>query len=335
MTARSTDPHVHDVSVVVPVYKGESTLPSLLRELDALTTTTASPRGASWRIGEVLLVFDNGPDRSAAVIRELSRQYDFVRPVWLSRNYGQHPATLAGMASSGGEWIATVDEDGQHDPQDIGLLLDAALADTAPLVYAAPTNAAPHGPLRNAASRGAKAVVSALAGNKGVLEFQSFRLVLGEIGRSVAAYSGPDVYLDVALSWVASSSTTAPIRLREESGRASGYSTRRLLSHFWRLILSSGTRVLRIVSALGAVLAVIGVVMAVIVAAHRLVTWSLPEGWTSLMVVLLIASGATLFVLGVIAEYLGIAVKSALGKPSYLIVTDPEHGPLSEEKSRA
>jgi glycosyltransferase involved in cell wall biosynthesis len=325
----------HEVSIVVPVYKGESSLPSLLREIDPLTELTRSPAGALWRVREVLLVFDNGPDGSAATIRRMAAEHPYVRPVWLSRNYGQHSATLAGMASSGGEWIATVDEDGQHDPRDIGVLLDAALAESSPLVYAAPSNPAPHGPLRNAASRAAKAIVAGLAGDPRVLEFQSFRLILGEIGRSVAAYSGPDVYLDVALSWVAARSTSAPVALRAESGRTSGYSGRRLLSHFWRLILSSGTRALRVVSAMGALLAVIGTIFAIVVAVQRIIAWSLPEGWTSLMVVLLISSGAILFALGVIAEFLGVAVKTALGKPSYLIVSDPERGPLGRRTPSA
>ena len=65
--------------------------------------------------------------------------------VWLSRNYGQHAATLAGMSSSGGDWIVTLDEDGQHDPSYVGAMLDVALAEQASVVYARPVNPAPHG----------------------------------------------------------------------------------------------------------------------------------------------------------------------------------------------
>ena len=83
----------------------------------------------------MLLVHDCGPDDSARVMRELA-PHPFVRPVWLSRNFGQHAATLAGMASSGGDWIVTMDEDGQHDPAYIGAMLDVALAEQASVVYA-------------------------------------------------------------------------------------------------------------------------------------------------------------------------------------------------------
>lgn len=323
----------HLVSVVIPVFKGELTLTSLVDEIVELTGTVISPGGVPWRIAEVLLVFDNGPDQSAKVIRDLAHSHDFVRAVWLSRNFGQHSATLAGMASSGSEWIATIDEDGQHNPADIGTLIDSALRNYSPVVYAKPLNPPPHGPLRNAASRLAKFFISKLSGGVATTDYQSFRLMLGEFGRSVAAYSGSGVYLDVALGWVAPKTATADVTLREEGPRSSGYSPRKLVSHFWRLVLSSGTRALRIVSALGLLFAAVGVVLAIAFTVQRLVGGNLPAGWTSTITVILISAGAILFSLGVIAEYLGVAVNMAMGKPPYLIVSDLRNGPLGRGKN--
>lgn len=326
----TSDPH--EISIVVPVYKGELTLRSLIAEIVAATEVTQTPTGIPWRVTEVLLVHDNGPDRSAEVIRTLAAEYDFVRPVWLSRNFGQHSATLAGMASSGSEWIATIDEDGQHDPVDIGRLLDAAVENAAPLVYAKPTNAKPHGALRNASSRGAKALITGLSNGQKASDFQSFRLILGEIGRSVAAYAGSGVYLDIAFGWVASRVVTADVHFRDEGQRVSGYSGRKLLSHFWRLVLSSGTRALRFVAVAGATLAAIGVVMAIVFIVQWFLGAHFPAGWTSMMTVILITSGALLISLGMVAEYLGTAVNMAMGKPSYLIVSDPADGPLGRRR---
>jgi undecaprenyl-phosphate 4-deoxy-4-formamido-L-arabinose transferase len=327
-------PEPHEISIVVPVYKGELTLRSLIREILAVTEPVLSPAGVPWRVSEVLLVHDNGPDDSASVIRALAAEFDFVRPVWLSRNFGQHAATLAGMASSGSEWIATIDEDGQHDPVDIGRLLDAAVANEAPLVYAKPINSKPHGALRNASSRGAKALMSGLADGQKTSDFQSFRLILGEIGRSVAAYAGSGVYLDVAFGWVASRAVTADVHFRDEGERVSGYSGRKLLSHFWKLVLSSGTRALRIVAIVGATFAAIGVILAIVFVVQWALGADLPAGWTSLMTVILLTSGALLISLGMVAEYLGMAVNMAMGKPPYLIVSDPADGPLGRRKKQ-
>jgi len=324
--------HPHRLSVVVPVYQGERTLRRLVEEILPLTVSQLTAAGNLMVVEEVLLVFDRGPDNSATVIRELVAEHDAVHAVWLSRNFGQHAATLAGMASSGGEWIVTLDEDGQHDPGAIGGLLDTALSKQSSVVYARPTNSAPHGLLRNAASQAAKWIIShALAGeNAGA--YQSFRLVLGETGRAVAAYAGSGVYLDVALGWIADEVSTSPVALRDEPERRSGYRLRTLLSHFWRLVLSSGTKGLRIVSVLGVVFALGGVLLAVYILASNILfgtaTGTGERGWTSTMVVVLLSTGAILFSLGVIAEYIGVSVNMAMGKPAYLIGSDPGAGPL-------
>jgi glycosyltransferase involved in cell wall biosynthesis len=322
------EPRPHRVSIVIPVYQGEHTLKGLVQEIALLTVPTPTPAGHEFLVTEVLLVNDHGPDRSDEVIRELAAAHEFIRPVWLSRNFGQHPATMAGMASSSGDWIVTMDEDGQHDPASIGDFLDVALKEGAQLVYADPVNRPPHNVLRNGSSRLAKWVFSTFLTGKSEATFQSYRMVLGEIGRSVAAYAGSGVYLDVAMGWVAGPPAACPVRLREEGGRASGYSTRALLSHFVHLVLSSGTRALRMVSALGALFAVVGIGYALYLLAVRITSSTTPQGWTSTMVVVLVSTGAILFSLGVIAEYLGVAVNMAMGKPLYLIVGDPKDGPL-------
>jgi glycosyltransferase involved in cell wall biosynthesis len=319
----------HLVSVVIPVYQAERHLPSVVAELAALNRSTVSPAGAPFRVAEVLLVHDCGPDDSARVIREMEQEHAFARGIWLSRNFGQHAATLAGMASAGGDWIVTLDEDGQHDPAYIGAMLDVALAEQVSVVYARPTNSAPHGAVRNAASRGAKRVVNVLSGGADTSVFHSYRLILGEVGRSVAAYAGSGVYLDIALGWVAGPPATAPVVSRAEGeGRRSGYSTRTLLSHFWRMVLTGGTRGLRLVSGLGIAFALMGFLLAVFIVIRQLVHPAPVAGWTSLTVVTLICTGAILFSLGVIAEYVGVAVNMAMGKPLYLITQDPAEGPL-------
>jgi glycosyltransferase involved in cell wall biosynthesis len=322
------DPGPHRVSIVIPVYQGERTLGALVKEIALLSVPTPTAAGHEFQVTELLLVSDHGPDHSDQVIRELAAAYDFIRPVWLSRNFGQHPATLAGMASSSGDWIVTMDEDGQHNPADIGDFLDVALREGSQLVYADPVNRPPHNVLRNGSSRLAKWVFSTFLIGTSQATFQSYRMVLGEIGRSVAAYAGSGVYLDVAMGWVAGPTAACPVRLRDEGARRSGYSTRALLSHFWHLVLSSGTRALRLVSALGVLFAVGGVAFAIYLLVVRLTSDAITQGWTSTAVLVLVSTGAILFSLGVIAEYVGVAVNMAMGKPLYLIVGDPKDGPL-------
>jgi polyisoprenyl-phosphate glycosyltransferase len=319
---RST--RVDSVSVVIPVYSGTATLPGVVKELEQFRSPQETPDGREFRVDEVLLVWDRGIRGSEDVVRELAARDEWVRPVWLSRNFGQHPATLAGMTSSGGDWIVTMDEDGQHDPAYIGDLLDKAYRDRAQLVYASPMNRPPHGVFRNAASWLTKwFFVHVLVSSDGARAFNSFRLILGEAGRSVAAYTGAGVFLDVALSWVVTNPSTCPVLMREEGRPASAYTFRRLVSHFWRLVISSGTRPLRYVSMMGILMALFGFAVATHSAIQNMAGNISVQGWTSVFVAVLVVGGAVLIALGVIAEYIAFSANMAMGKPVYVIVRDP------------
>lgn len=327
-----SDPYVHRISVVTPVYQGERTLDSLAESIEPWTREFTTPEGHHAIVSEVILSYDRGPDDSGAVIRRLAVSKPWIRPVWLSRNYGQHAATLAGIASSGGDWVVTLDEDGQHDPVFIGSMIDTALREQADLVYAAPSNRPPHGFVRNTASKSSKKLLESFLGGGRASQFNSYRLILGEIARSVAAYAGTGVYLDVALSWVSARTVTSPVLLREEGDRDSGYSYRRLFAHFWRMVLTSGTRGLRFVTGVGALFFIGGILFALYLVIMRAFAVDIPAGWTSQMVLTAVGIGAILMALGIVAEYLGVAVSSALGRPTYLIVRDPLSGPLGHRE---
>ena len=314
---------VHRVSLVIPVYRGAQSLPALIQEVAPLTHQQSTPNGNCFVICEVLLVHDCGPDRSDLALEALSAQFPFVQPVWLSRNYGQHAATLAGMASATGDWVVTIDEDGQQDPADIGCMLDSALSASLQLVYAQPTNPPPHGWLRNFLSWAAKTISAKVLGNKGIGRFNSFRLVDGEIARTLAAFCGNGVYLDVGLFWVTGRVGHCPVRLRNEMDRPSGYSYFKLFGHFWNLILTTGTRPLRLITIMGFFSIILAFAIAAYVLYGKLYGQVPVQGWASILIVVAFFSGGILTALGVIAEYLAVTMGIVMGKPLYVVSTKP------------
>ena len=116
-----------------------------------------------------------------------------------------------------------MDEDGQHDPAFIGALLDTAMARAGHASSTPdPTNRPPHGFCATSPRAGRSGWSTALTGAPTPAVFHSYRLVLGEVGRSVAAYAGAGVYLDVALGWVVGRVTTARSSCAHEGDRAVG-----------------------------------------------------------------------------------------------------------------
>lgn len=174
------------ISVVIPVYRGGHTLRPLVEEICRLADQSRTPRGRLFRVAEIILVWDGGDEESQTAMDEIAAANALVRLIWLSRNFGQHAATLAGVASTTSRWVVTLDEDGEHDPACIAGFVDAAVENGVQLVYARPVNAPSHGMVRNFLSATTKRVVARLLLPKSMVAgFHSFRLIDGEIARGI------------------------------------------------------------------------------------------------------------------------------------------------------
>lgn len=326
MTLMINDSSPHQVSAVIPVFRVATELSGLLDELRALSAPQLTPKGRQFVISETVLVFDGEAVESAKALQALLGTRPEIRVVWLSRNFGQHPATLAGMSASAGEWIVTLDEDGQFMPSTIGSLLDHAIETKSPVVYGQPLTASPHPLWRRAGSSLARALFRLLVGKKDWARFSSYRLILGEVGRGVSAYCTNETYLDVALTWVSPRSSSTKVPYKSEKSPSS-YRFSRLFEHLVRLLLSMGTRPMRVFAAVGAVAALGGFVLSMLLLYRRLVM-GFPVGFASTLSLLLLLSGIILLSLAVLSEYVGLIVKSATGRPLYVTVADPTQSAL-------
>lgn len=324
----------HSISVVIPVYRVAAQLPNLFSELESMSEQKTTRGGNPFVIREVIAVFDGGNLEGAIALQGAAKSSNLVRIVWLSRNFGQHPATLAGMSASAGEWIVTLDEDGQFPPSAIPDLLDHAIKEQSPVVYGQPTRPTPHPLWRRASSRIARSLFRLVSGNKDWSHFSSFRLMLGEIGRAVGAYCTNETYLDVALTWVSPRSSSVKVSYQNTRSE-SGYDFGRLSAHFMRMFLTMGTRPMRIFAVAGAFAAIVGFVLSGALLYRRIV-FGFPTGFASTLALLLIMTGLLLLGLAVLAEYIGLVVRNALGRPLYVSVMDPTQSALTRvRKPRA
>jgi glycosyltransferase involved in cell wall biosynthesis len=115
----SPHPDAPHLSVVVPLYNEEDTIPFLYEELVRALESTG-------RSFEIIVVDDGSTDRSFALARELHQRDPRLRVIRLRRNFGQTPAMSAGFDAARGTWIVTIDADLQNDPADIARLIAKA-----------------------------------------------------------------------------------------------------------------------------------------------------------------------------------------------------------------
>ena len=312
------------LSVIVPVYQGERFLEELSARLDEVRSGLESRRSPV-ALAEAIFVDDGSIDGSSTVHEALARKHGWIRVVTLSRNFGQHSATIAGILHASGDWVATLDEDLQHRPADLVPLLKCAIRERRDLVYAKPRGDVHRSRMRDRSSRGFKTLVGRLTGNPHVPLFNSFRMMRGSIARAAAAVCANDPYLDIAICWFTSRIGSLPLELADRrfiETRESGYSFRSLVRHAARMLLASEMKFLRLGAAIG-ILALAGsILLSAVVVGMKI--WN-PEaiharGWVSLVLVISFFGGLTALLGGVLVELTSGLAARAKGKPEYFVV---------------
>lgn len=300
---------VSGVSVVVPVYNNEQTLDELARRIVGVLEAS----GTSF---EALLVDDDSSDGSWRAVRELAARHASVRGVRLMRNYGQHSAVLAGIRRAVYPVIVTLDADLQHRPEDMLLLL-AKLGEGYDVVYGAETG--PRAGLWRAIGSGVTRLV--LQGAMGVhvaRHISNFRAFRTPVREAFARYSSPFVSVDMLLSWGTARFAMVPVRRDLRAVGRSSYTVGKLVAHSLNMATGFSTVPLRLASLIGFAFTAFGlVVLAFVVVAYVTQGGSVP-GFAFLASLVAIMSGAQLFALGIVGEYIARMHIRSMQHPSYV-----------------
>lgn len=304
------------ISTVVPVYRSAKSLPELHERL----TTVLSKITDRY---EIILVEDSGGDDSWSEVVHLASGDPHVRGIAMSRNFGQHNALLCGIRAARYEVIVTLDDDLQNPPEEIATLL-ARLSDDVDVVYGYPESEQ-HGFLRDQGSRITKLALQSAMNAETARHVSSFRVFRAPIREAFADYSGPFVSIDVLLTW--GTTRFAHVRVRHEPRRTgrSNYTLRMLVTHALNMVTGFSALPLQFASLIGFLFTLFGfVVLAVVLIAYVANGGSTVPGFAFLASIIAIFSGAQLFALGIIGEYLARIHFRSMGRPPYLIrqVTD-------------
>lgn len=297
-----------NISFVVPVYNGA-------RMVEALCARLA-PVGSAFGIYEIVLVDDGSRDNSCQVIQQLQRTVPEICLVQLSRNFGQHNATLAGLAQARGELVVTLDQDLQHPPEEIPRLVEK-LEEGFDVVYGLPQKR-PHSFYRNLTSEFSKWISRQILSTKLDGNFSSFRVMRSWVATEVAKYNSSYIYLDGFISW-----TTANVGGVRVSNPKSDFESQftffKLINHGINLLVNFSIRPLQVASIAGFISAIIGLALAVYVMISKLLYGQPVQGWTSMVVLVLVIGGAQIAFLGLIGEYIGRILMNTNRAPTYVI----------------
>ena len=303
------------LSVVVPVYNSQAILPGLVERLKNVLPQTAESY-------EVILVNDGSKDGSWAAIVDIASRESFVRGIDLMRNYGQHNALLCGIREAKFDVIVTMDDDLQNPPEEIPALL-AELEKGWDVVYGVPLHEQ-HGVWRDLASIITKTALKGAIGAQTARKASAFRALKTRLRDSFQAYRSPYVSVDVLLTWGTTRFGAVQVRHDARLSGPSNYTFWRLVTHASNMMTGFSTWPLQLASAMGFAMTLFGLAILAYVVGRYLLQGGGVPGFPFLASIIAIFSGAQLFALGIIGEYLARMHFRMMDRPTFAVRSTTE-----------
>jgi glycosyltransferase involved in cell wall biosynthesis len=299
------------LSVVIPCFNEQDVIRETYRRVKA----TCAATGLSH---EIVLVNDGSRDGTWPILEQLVADDPSVVAVNLSRNHGHQLALSAGLWACRGQRVLIMDADLQDPPE---LLPDMLLKmdEGADVVYAQRRSRFGDAPTKRMMCAVYYRFLRTISDRPIPLDTGDFRLISRRVCDIIVRMPERQRYIRGMVSWVGF--RQEPI-LYDRDARAAGvtkYPLRKLIALALNGVVSSSVKPLLIAAVLG----VIALGLGLLLTAYALISWiangSTPQGWTSLMVVVVFMGGTQLLMLGVIGEYIGRLFEQSRGRPAFMV----------------
>ena len=299
------------LSILIPVYNSEKTI-------DRLVEGLVNNLDSLYKL-EIILVNDNSTDSSEEVCISLFKKYkEIVKFYSLSKNVGEHNAVMAGLNQSTGDYLVIMDDDFQNPISEVNKLVDKALNEKYDVVYSY-YKEKQHSFFRNLGSRFNDKAANIILKKPKDLYLSSFKLINKFMVNEIIKYQAPFPYIDGIILQITDNIGTVQVEHSSREEGSSGYTTRKLISLWLKMLTNFSIIPLRISTILGLILASIGFILGIAIAVERFLNPNVPLGFTSLFVSISIFGGIQLIMLGMVGEYIGRIFLSINKKPQFTI----------------
>lgn len=290
-----------EISVVIPVYRGEKSIAQLVEHLQVQLHNEAF---------EVVLVNDGSPDDSAKVCRQLTHKYKNVQFISLRKNFGEFNAVMCGLNFVKGTYVVIIDDDFQNPPSEILKLVNEARQHDYDVVYSFYDEKI-HSLFRNLGSQLVNYLTTFLLKKPNDLYLSSFKLIHREVVEEIIKYQGPFPYIDGLIFRVTNNVGKVMVEHNEREHGESNYTLRRLVSLFLTILFGYSLIPIRLTLFAGLFSIFFALIYMVLYFLKIVGEWGSP--------VVIFLSGVILSSLALMGEYLGKNYMTVNGTPQYVI----------------
>lgn len=302
------------VSLVIPVFNEagviETTHAKITAVIDALP----------YRF-RIYYVDDGSTDGTDVSLERLAAQDERVRVLSLSRNFGHQAALTAGLDHAEGEVVISLDGDGQHPPEMIPEMIQL-IEQGYDIVQAQRIEEESGFSFKKVTSEGFYWLINQISGTRiqpGAADFRALSRQALDALKSMPEYHR---FLRGMIAWIGYKSAILPYHEQKRMAGKSKYSLGKMLRLASDAIFSFSLMPLYIglsVGGLFLLLAAAQVIYVLFIFITKPANVYIAPGWSSLMAILLIASGIIMILLGFIGVYVGYIFQQVKGRPVYLL----------------
>lgn len=300
-----------DISVVVPVYRAEKTLRSLV-------SMVAENINSIHKTFEIILVDDRGPDNSWAVIEELGKEFSYVKGLQFSRNFGQHPAITAGLDEAIGDYVVVMDCDLQDSPQEISRLYNYAIKENLDAVLARRV-VRQDGFVKKMGSKYFYKVLSFFTNTKQDETVANFGIYKKQVVKEVNKVGDYVRFFPLFLRWVGFNLGYLDIQHQAREEGKSNYTFRKLWNLALDNIISFSNKPLYMTINLGILVTFISFLGIIFTLGKYFMGEIEVLGYTSLILTMTFFFGIIIFILGIIGVYLAKIFDQVKGRQRYIV----------------
>ena len=299
---------VVDISVVIPVFNGEKSILELISRInEEVTKITTS--------FEIILVDDFSIDNSWEVLKQIQGKNAHISIFRLSKNYGQHNATICGIKHAVGKVIITMDDDLEHLPESIPAVYQYFIDKQYDILYACP-NKRQKSFLRNFLGNFWNYLLK--LSNKGLSNASSFRIMNRNLAENIVLHQEPFVYIEAIVLWYTNNIGQITVPYGKRKYGTSNYTVSQLYNLNHDLGMHYNTHVLKFLRNFG-VTVFLGSFMLIIYFLLKKIYGSPVPGYTSLIIVALFSTGSILWGLGYLGTYIGKMFRVLNKEPQFHI----------------
>ena len=265
---------------------------------------------------EIILVDDGSTDNSFQILKGLHQKDNKVKVIRFTRNFGQHPAVLAGFDFAQGEVIITLDADLQNPPEEIPKLLRKL--DEGYEVTFGVLQKRKHPAFKRAGSAFAKWVLTKISPVE-TTNLSGFRALKSDVADQLKLFGEKSKFLDGLLCWMGFRVGTVEVEHHKRQGGKTKYSLFRSISLWFDMVVALTDLPLRVATLGGIVLGIIGFILALFYLIQYLLYGFSVPGFATIVILITVFAGVQLLCLGILGEYIGRMNKEVKNKPEYIV----------------